>query len=170
MFLVFGRLQISQPHHLHVLVTQLAGFQLQHLLHKTLSDPNAMLEFSSCPWQSSISLRNMGEGKHWPCWLQKSLRLMHECLKEDCSWRIGMLASGSTARRFPHSGSWAYDSMKFVMNQVESIDRVDCPPTASAFAMAPVVPESPTSKTIPTNQCRIKHTRHKSKQPWHKNK
>ena len=37
----------------------------------------------------------------------------------------------------------AYDSMKFVANQVEAIDRTDV--SATTFATAHVVPESPTS-------------------------
>jgi len=119
---------------------------------------------------------------HWSCWLQKSLRLMHEHLKEDnmhggvapCKMRvfhdcIVLCAERKAEHNFIRNSAncdlvlstwntyfwvtcWeastffdlAHDSMKFVANQVESIQT----PTHSATLAVHVVPESPMSWTF----------------------
>jgi len=115
------------------------------------------------------------------CWLQKSLKLMHEHLKEDnmcggvapCKMRVfhdciflcverkaecdfvrnsanyNLVLRNWNTHHWVHcwevSTFWelAYDSMQFVANQVEAVDRTDV--SATTFANTHVAPESPTS-------------------------
>jgi len=122
---------------------------------------------------------------HWSCWLQKSLRLMHEHLREDnmyggvapCKMRVYhdciiLCVEWKAEHNFIRNSAnynlvlstwntyywvccwevstfWelAYDSMRFVANQIEAIDRDAATATTPAFvtAHAHVVPESPSS-------------------------
>jgi len=130
------------------------------------------------------SLETWG-ANYWTCWLQKSLKMMHEYLKEDnmyggvapCKMRVFhdciflcverkaecdfvrnsanynlVLRNWNTyywVRCWEVSAFWelAYDSMRFVANQVEAIDRDAAAATTPAFVTAHVVPESPSSST-----------------------
>jgi len=130
------------------------------------------------------SLETWG-ANYWTCWLQKSLKMMHEYLKEDnmyggvapCKMRVFhdciflcverkaecdfvrnsanynlVLRNWNTCywvRCWEVSAFWelAYDSMRFVANQVEAIDRDAAAATTPAFVTAHVVPESPSSST-----------------------